>query len=511
MSKHCFLFSVAIAAAAMLLPANTSAQESAKLKVKIGSKAFTENAILGEMVVLLAEQQGMETTHTKELGTRNCWTALLTGEIDIYPEYTGTMREELFAGDILPDDDALRGKLAENSILMTSPLGFNNTYAIGMKEELAEELGITRISDLRDHPNLKFRFSNEFMDRGDGWPSMRENYKLQHEDVRGVEHGLAYRALDTGNADVTDVYSTDSNIARYGLRVLEDDRAHFPRYEAVFIYRADLPGRAPELVEAINRLSGTINDDKMLSLNQQVELKHLPDTRVAANFLNETLGLEIEVQEFGLLDRVLKTTMEHLVLVVTSLAAAIAVALPLGIVAAKKPVAGQFIVGTAEIIQTIPGLALLIFMSVGFALVSLPTLGAFPVIVALFMYSLLPIIRNTMTGLTDVPNSMKESAIALGLTPAARLRLIELPMASRMILAGIKTTAVINVGYAALGGLIGAGGYGQPIMTGLRLNSEALMLEGALPAALLALVVKWGFEISERFLVPKGLRLKPTK
>jgi osmoprotectant transport system permease protein len=435
-----------------MLGTRVDSQQLQNRKLRVGSKAFTENAILGEMVGLLAERQGMSVEHTRELGTRNCWTALLTGEMDIYPEYTGTLREELFAGELLPDDEALRKKLAGYGIRMTSPLGFNNTYAIGMKEDLAEQLRIKRISDLIDHPELRFRFSNEFMDRADGWPSMRDEYGLMQKNVRGVEHALAYRALDTGAADVTDVYSTDSNIARYGLRVLEDDRAHFPRYDAAFIYREELAERAPDLVSSIEQISGTIDDHRMLTLNQAVELNHQRDTKVAADFLNETMSLNIEVEELTLFDRILTTTLEHLVLVVTSLIAAIVVALPLGIIAAKKPVLGQFIVGGAEIVQTIPGLALLIFMSVGFALVALPTLGAFPVIVALFLYSLLPIIRNTMTGLTDVPNSMQESAIALGLTPAARLRLVELPMASRMILAGIKTTAVINVGYAALGG-----------------------------------------------------------
>jgi osmoprotectant transport system permease protein len=154
----------------------------------------------------------------------------------------------------------------------------------------------------------------------------------------------------------------------------------------------------------------------------------------------------------------------------------------------------------------LPALALL-----GFLLVLLRRTGPVPAIVALYLYSLLPIVRNTYAGLSDVPLQVRESAEALGLSPFARLYLIELPMASRSILAGIKTSAVINVGFATLGGLIGAGGYGQPIITGLSKNDYALILEGAVPAVLMALAVQGLFEVAERFLVPRGLRLKPAE
>jgi osmoprotectant transport system permease protein len=136
-------------------------------------------------------------------------------------------------------------------------------------------------------------------------------------------------------------------------------------------------------------------------------------------------------------------------------------------------------------------------------------IGGPPAIVALFLYSLLPIVRNTYVGLHDIPSDIRESAEALGLPVRARLRLIELPLAARAILAGIKISAVINVGTATLGALIGAGGYGQPILTGIRLDDVGLILQGAVPSAVLALLVQGLFEIAERILVPKGLRLKP--
>ena len=497
---------------------------SQPVKVRVGSKAFTESVILGEIVALTAERDGYDVEHVAQLGgTRVVWNALITGEIDVYADYTGTIRKEVFTGETLPDDASLRRELAEHGILMTAPLGFNNTYAIGVKEETARRLNLRTISDLKKHTDLRFGFSSEFRDRvDDGWPGLRERYRLPHRSVRGMEHALAYRAMESGDIDVTDVYSTDSAVRRYQLRTLEDNLGFFPRYDAHFLYRRDLVDRAARLVESLLKLEGSIDDARMLSLNENVEIRNRSERLTAAGFLDEQRDdtASSDESEPGLAARVAGRTGEHLLLVLMSLLAAILVAVPLGVIAAKKPVAGQFIVGAAEIVQTIPGLALLIFMAVGFTSLNrfasaaglpeswhLRTIGAPPVIVALFLYSLLPILRNTMTGIASVPEPLRESAAALGLPASARLWRIELPLASRTILAGIKTTAVINVGYAALGGLIGAGGYGQPIVAGLRRNSETLMMEGAIPAALLALLVKWAFELSERYVVPKGLRL----
>ncbi|MGE0747508.1 MAG: ABC transporter permease, partial [Rhodospirillales bacterium] len=204
----------------------------------------------------------------------------------------------------------------------------------------------------------------------------------------------------------------------------------------------------------------------------------------------------------GIATRVWRRTVEHLRLVAVSLAAAILVAVPLGIVAARRPRMGQALLAAVGVIQTIPSLAILVFM------IPLLGIGGPPAIVALFLYSLLPIVRNTYAGLHDVPPSLRESADAMGLNPGARLRLVELPLAARSILAGIKTAAVINVGTATLGALIGAGGYGQPILTGIRLDDVGLILEGAVPAAVLALLVQGMFEVAERRIIPRGLRVR---
>jgi osmoprotectant transport system permease protein len=385
---------------------------------------------------------------------------------------------------------------------MTKALGFNNTYAIGMKKQVAEELKIQKISDLRHYPILKFGFGYEFMDRGDGWPALRKSYNLPQENVRGLDHDLAYRGLEKGTIQAIDIYSTDAKIKYYDLCILEDDLNHFPLYNAVILYRSDLEERVPHVVTVLKKLESIIHESEMIKMNSRANLEMVPENQIASDFLLENLSLETESYEETSIGRLLRHTWEHLLLVAISLSAAIIISIPLGILSAKLPRLGQVVLGIVGIIQTIPSLALLVFM------IPLMGIGGPPAIMALFLYSLLPIVRNTYTGLHDIRPQIGESAEALGLPPGARLRLVELPMASRSILAGIKTSAVINIGTATLGALIGAGGYGQLILTGIRLDNISLILQGAVPSAILALIAQGCFEALEKFFVPKGLRLK---
>ncbi len=487
----------------MLLAQSAS---SADATIAIGSKNFTESVILGELATLLVRSEGRTARHRKALGgTRIVFNALIKGDIDAYAEYTGTIREEILSGREAKTDAAIRTALAERGVVLGATLGFQNTYALGMREEVARERGIRRISDLVQYPDLVFRFSNEFMDRGDGWPSLRRRYGLPQRNVRGLEHDLAYRGIESGAVDLIDLYSTDAEIAYYELRTLEDDLAHFPPYDAVWLYRADLVERAPAAVRALARVAGRIDAADMIAMNARVKLDGEPEGVVAAAFLTEALGAKTRADVESAFERFGRHTGEHLILVGVSLSAAIALSIPLGVVAARRRRLGQLILGVTGVIQTIPALALLVFM------IPLLGIGGPPAVVALFLYSLLPIVRNTYTGLTEIPLSLREAALALGLPSCARLRYVELPMAMPSILAGIKTSAVINVGAATLGALIGAGGYGQPILTGIRLDDVGLILEGAVPAACLALLVQGFFDLAERFAVPKGLRLRPDR
>jgi osmoprotectant transport system permease protein len=374
---------------------------------------------------------------------------------------------------------------------------------------VAAKLKITKISELRQHPELRLAFSTEFLQRSDGWPGLKEAYDLPHKDIKLMEHGLALESVRLGEVDATDVYATDAAIQQYNLRVLEDDLHYFPAYECVLLYRADLSERAPSFDGILKQLEGAISTEEIQRLNAQVKVDRVTERRAAAGFLSEEFNIESDIgSEDRLASRILRYTLEHLLLVSISLVAGIAVAIPLGVIAAKRRRWEHLILSTAEVIQTIPGLALLVMLMPAVNLVGLKGAGPAPVIVALFLYSLLPIIRNTFTGMRDIPHSLRESAQVLGLTPWATLWQIELPLASRTILAGIKTTAVMTVGYATLGGLIGAGGFGTPIQSGLSKGDNFLTMEGAIPAAVLALLVKSIFEIAERFVVPKGLRVQ---
>jgi osmoprotectant transport system permease protein len=487
--------------AGLLLMALGGCAGGGEAPVVSGSKNFTEGVILGELLSQLAADSGMPARHRAALGgTQLVFNALVAGDIDAYVEYTGTLRYQVFAGEDTTTPEALAGLLAAQGIRSAGELGFGNHYALGMPEALAGELGILRISDLRNHPGLRIRFSSEFVERADGWGALKARYQLPQTDVRGVEHEIAYRAVAAGEAALTDVYTTDAEVLRYGLRVLEDDLAFFPRYDALLLYRVELEQRAPAALDSMRRLVGALSEAEMTALNAAVALDGEAGQVVAARFLDAKLGVEVAVAASGRLQRLLRHTREHLLLVAISLSTAILCAVPLGILAARQRRTGQMVLGVVGIAQTIPALALLVFM------VPLFGIGTVPALVALFIYSLLPIVRNTHAGLTGIAPGLIESAEALGLPPAARLWRIELPLALPTILAGIKTAAVINVGWATLGALVGAGGYGQPILSGIRLDNTALILEGAIPAALLALLMQWLFERAEQAVVPRGLR-----
>ncbi|MFL5331477.1 MAG: glycine betaine ABC transporter substrate-binding protein [Gemmataceae bacterium] len=459
--------------------------------IKIGAKKFTESVILAEMATQLIQSTGIPAQREDLGGTPALWLALKRGDIGAYPEYTGTITHEILQSE--PAD--LAAALAEHGVRISKSLGFRNNYAIGMRRDVAAAKKVTRISDLRQYPDLRFGFTHEFLDRPDGWPGLKRHYDLPQATPQGFNHSLAYRALDDGAIDAMELYTTDGEILQHDLVMLDDDRKFFPVYQAVWLYRDDLPSDA---VKAIRLLEGRITEEQMQQMNSAVQDKKMKEYKEASAFLANTLGIAVTPHEDSVWKRVLRTTLEHLRLVVPSLFAAVMIGIPLGVLTARRPRLGQVVLGTAGVLQTIPSLALLLFM------IPLMGVGAKPAIAALFLYSLLPIVRNTCIGILEIPGSLRESAQALGLPPGAILWKVELPLAARTILAGIKTAAVINVGTATLGGFIGAGGYGQPILRGIDKRDVPLMLEGAIPAAIMALVVQGLFDLMERRLAERA-------
>jgi osmoprotectant transport system permease protein len=424
------------------------------------------------------------------------YAALKAGAIDLYPEYTGTIAREILKVDGDPSLAEIDRALGSQGLGAAVKLGFNNSYALAMREDRARELGIRTLSDLARHPGLKLGLSQEFIGRGDGWPGLKRAYRLPYDTPSGLDHGLAYEAIAAGRIDVIDIYSTDAKIERFRLRVLDDDRKFFPRYDAVLLYRLDVPQRFPQAWRALRALEGRIDERRMIRMNAAAELEGRSFAQAAA-LLNEDGKPQVAARRnflellFG--PDFWRLTGEHLLLVFASLAASIAVGVPLGVAAAKVPKMGTVIFGIVGVVQTIPSLALLAFL---IAIVG--AIGTLPALIALFLYALLPIVRNTCTGLLGIPRGTRQAAMALGLSRRDRMQLIEVPLALPSILAGINTSAVINVGTATIAAFIGAGGYGDRIASGLALNDNATLLAGAIPAAALALIIQGAFRIAER-------------
>jgi len=470
-------------------------QSSSAADVVIGSKKFTESYVLGEIAKRTLINAGILAEHRQGMGgTIILWQALRGGQIDTYPEYTGTITQEILKRDDAPSLEQIRESLAQFGVGMTEPLGFNNTYALVMRGSDAQRLGVRTISDLRKHPELKIGLTHEFLDRQDGWQPLRERYALPQQNVVGIDHALGYAALANSSIQVKDAYSTDAKVEQNDLVVLEDDLQFFPKYEAVFLFRLSMPANA---IAALRPLQGTLDEKRMIRLNAEAE-RTKNYTKAADLYFNVGArpsgdsGPSYISESFP--HKLARWTLRHLQLAGFSLLLSVIFGIPLGIVASRGGPIGHAILGFAGIVQTIPSLALLAL------LVPVPFFGisARTAIAALFLYGLLPIVRNTSSGLQDIPRSLRESAIALGLSPITRLWEIYLPMASRSILSGIKTSAVINIGPATLG---------EPILSGLNLNDHATILQGAIPAALLALLVQWFFDLLDRVLIPKGLRL----
>jgi len=474
--------------------------------IVIGSKKFPESNVLGKIAKRTLEKAGFTVEHKEDLGSTGIvWGALKGGSIAVYPEYTATISQEILKVKGEMTEDALRAALQKEGIGLGGDLGFNDNYGLVMLKSRADALKIHKISDLAAHTDLKVGVSHEFLGRQDGWQPLAAKYGLRMPNVSGIDHSLAYLALKNGQIDLTEAYTTDAEIAEYKLLVLEDDLSYFPKYHAVFVYRLDMPQKA---VAALKTLEGTISEDKMIAMNAEAKQTKDYNKAAALYFAAASSGGAANAPESSSVAAATLTLIgQHLTLVGKSLLLAIIVGVPLGVAASRPGGFSQAILGSVGVIQTIPSLALLAL------LVPIPFFGISPrtAIAALFLYSLLPIVRNTAIGLQEIPASLRESAAALGLEPGAQLFKIYLPLASRTILAGIKTSAVINVGTATLAALIGAGGLGQPIFRGISLNDTPTILQGAVPAALLALAVEFGFSLIDRLLIPKGLRLPAPK
>jgi osmoprotectant transport system permease protein len=485
----CLLFALALLAGA--------ARAADPPALVVGSKRFTESYILGEVIARTAAPHA-RTEHRQGLGnTAVVLEALKAGAIDVYPEYTGTIDAEILKHPKPTDLATMRRALEPMGLGIAVPLGFQNTYALAMTAALAQQRNIKNVSDLAREPDLVVAVSHEFLGRADGWPGLANKYGLPHKPT-GIDHGISYEALASGRIAVTDIYSTDAKIAELKLVVLNDDQQYFPRYDAVLLYRLDLPKKAPAAWAALQKLEGRIDSARMIAMNGDAELRGRSFADIARDFVAPSGANPTARNGWWqrlVADDLARLTREHLMLVTVSVLAAVLIGVPLGTAAAVWPRVEQPVMAVVGVLQTVPSLAL-------FALLIplLGRIGTLPALVALTLYALLPVVRNVTIGLKQIPAGLREAARALAFRPWQRWWLIDLPLAMPVVVAGVKTAAVITVGTATIAAFIGAGGYGERIATGLALNDHATLVAGALPAALLALVTQGVFELIERYL-----------
>jgi osmoprotectant transport system permease protein len=468
--------------------------------IVVGSKAFTEGYVLGEIAAQTVEKEtGAPVSRKLGMGSTGIvFAALKSGAIDVYSDYTGTLAEAILKRPDLKSIEDIRAALSDMGLIMSGPLGFDDTYALAVKENFADKQQLRSISDLkRVEGELRGAFSYEFMDRKDGFQGMAQSYQLHFapQKIKRMEHSLTFQAIDDGAVDLIDLYSTDAKIEKSKLRVLTDDRNYFPVYQAVWVARREFIERHPQAWQALLNLQGAINERTMIDMNAQADIQHVSFARIAAKFL----GAEAPRSQ-SLKSNILQRTREHLWLVGIALLFSVLVGIPLGLVAARFHAAGQGILIASALIQTVPSLALLCF------LIPLFGVGMKPALAALCMYSLLPVVLNTFTGIRSVDPKHLENARAFGMTRRQVLLRIVLPLASPTILAGIKTATIVSIGTATLAALVGAGGYGAPIVSGLALNDVPTILTGAVPAALMALIAYGLFELLGLAFIPAGLR-----
>jgi osmoprotectant transport system permease protein len=508
-----------------LMAASATAQEP---PVRVGSKPFGESYLLAELFAQQLEARGLSVERRFGLGgTEIIFPALQQGSIDVYPEYTGSGLLVILKAPPVPGAAAVFDRVAREfrarfDVQWLAPLGFENTYAMSVRTEMAERLGVTTLSEFaRVSGQMRAGFTADFIGLPDGLPGLRTTYDLRPAAVSALAPAVKYQALMAGEVDIIDAYSTDGLLGRYPITVLEDDRQFFPPYDAAALVRGTLARERPAAVAALAELSGRIDVVRMRRWNARVEVNG-EDAAVVAREARVELGLAAAASGGdaaggragsgpGGPDRSVMAYLwerraalgglaaRHLSLVGTSLVAAILVAVPLGL-ALSRSRAAPVVLRTVGVLQTIPGLALLAFllpvMGIGFA----------PAVTALFLYSLYPIVQNTWTGVLAADTAAAGAAQALGMTPRQVLWHVRMPLAAPVILAGIRTAAVLNVGTATLAALIGAGGLGDPIVAGLALSDTRMILSGAIPAALLAVAVDLVLGRVQRQLTPLALR-----
>ena len=516
---------------APFLPQITKGRAVAGESVIVGSKDFTEGYILGEIVSLLLEEV-LDQPVQRKLGlggTQVAFSALNKGDIHVYPEYTGTgytatlgMEGETRSSEVY--QIVLRLFKDRWEIQWSKPIGFNNTYSLAVRKDDSFFEGVQSLSDLSslDLAGKKYAAGHEFMERQDGHSQLMKMYNinLASEDIVSLDAGLMYAALRDRVVDIIVSYSTDGRIRAYELRLLKDDQSFFPPYDAALIAKEKDLKNFPSLQKVFELMDGLVNESEMIYMNDQVDRLKREPADVARSFLEKKgflksplKGPEVNSMKGGggwsdlyltfihKKSYIFSRIIEHIYLSFGALALSFLVSLPLGILLTRYQGVGNLVFPIINTIQTIPSLALLGFF------IPFLGIGFVPAVLTLFLYSLLPLIRNTYAGVLGVHKSYIDASRGIGLTDLQTLLRIEIPIALPVILAGLRTSAVIVIGTTTLVALIGAGGLGDPIFRGISTLNSNLILMGAIPVAILAVLVDKSIGLLEKIFISRGLRL----
>lgn len=262
--------------------------------IRIGHKNFTEQRILGQMFASIIEAKTDYATDVKEFGgTQLLFEAITNDEIDLYADYTGTLYTVMLneSGEKDPDKvkEIVQKEITEAyPVQLLEPLGFNNTYTLSVDKDVAAKYNLKKISDLAEvGPELTLGSTMEFLERPDGMPGVKDTYGITFKEEVGLDPGIRYTAIQNGEVDLIDAFSTDGKIKEYELVTLEDDKQFFPPYYVLAIVNNKAFEDYPEAVEALRKLEGTITEEAMQNMNYLVDEEGLPEKKVAEDFLKE--------------------------------------------------------------------------------------------------------------------------------------------------------------------------------------------------------------------------------
>ncbi len=515
--RHSLCFAALVFFTLLPLPAFSQGD-----RIIVGSKNFMENKLLAEIFAQLIEAR-TDLSVERRLGlagTQVCFEALRTGAIDLYPEYTGTglvsILQQPPTGDSRTALNTVRSEFLKRwDLWWLNPLGFDNSYALAVPRSQTAGTPLRTISDLAAiASSLTAGFGYEFINRPDGLPGLQSRYGLSFQSVQAMQQTLKYQAAAAGEIDALDVYTTDGRLAEYDFVVLEDDQQFFPPYEASGLIRGATLAQHPELGGVLGLLTNAFDAETMRQLNYRLQEGGEPVEVVAHDalsalhlFVTEAAKTQPVSHQKGLSAYMWSKrtdlagrTVEHLALAGLALGLGILLAVPLGLLLERHPAIAEPVIRGVGLTQTIPSIALLAFMIPVFGI------GMLPAVMALWIYSLFPIVRNTYSGLRDAAPQAVAAARALGMTEWQILQWVRLPLAAPVIMAGVRTAGVITVGTTTLAAFIGAGGLGVPVVAGLQMANTTVILSGALPAAALALIIDGFLGKVETWIRPRGVQ-----